>query len=702
MFRLRSKSEKNSAEDKAIMHALRNTQALIWFDLNGKILDANENYLALTGYRKDELVGQNQQVLLSADAESAAADRQIWEKLRKGETVTGNFARQTNNGREIWMAGSYSPVLGPDNQPNMVIQVATDISALQAHSAETERLLAAVSGSQAVIEFAPDGTIRTANELFMTTMGYSLADIVGKHHRTLMPKDLLGAQYDAFWEDLRSGKDQDGVFPRIDQSGNTIWLQATYCPIPGPDGQVCKVVKFARDITQDRLLSMDARGQLAAISRSQAVIEFSMDGTILKANDNFCSTLGYEPAEILGKHHSMFVRKEETDSASYQEFWETLRSGTFRAAEYCRVGKGGKEIWIQASYNPIFDETGKPVKVVKYATDVTPRKLAVEAVRAGLAQLAHGDLSVSLNQTFPIEYEQLREDLNTAAEKLRDTLLDVVSRVHTIQSQSDEISASSEDLSRRTEQQAATLEQTAAAIDEMNSSIKSASDGAEQASDVATTARRNAEASGRVVRDAVAAMDEIAEGSAKISRITSVIEEIAFQTNLLALNAGVEAARAGEAGRGFAVVASEVRALAQRSSEAAREIAELLTASGNQVNHGVALVNQAGEALGGIEKSVIEVQQRVADIATSSQEQSAGLNEINIAVNHLDQVTQQNASMFVQTSNSTTSLTRVADELAASTSVFILGAETHVSREHSQSSQLSELTVLSELQLRAS
>ena len=294
----------------------------------------------------------------------------------------------------------------------------------------------------------------------------------------------------------------------------------------------------------------------------------------------------------------------------------------------------------------------------------------IDALRSGLSQLSTGDLTVRIDKEFAAENDRVRLDFNLAVETLSDAFSAILDRSGSIQSEVTEISSAADDLSRRTEHQAATLEQTAAALAEITASVSSAAEGARRANDVVTSAQSNAEASGGVVQDAVAAMGEISESSNKISSIISVIDDIAFQTNLLALNAGVEAARAGDAGRGFAVVASEVRALAQRSSDAAREINALISASGEHVERGVTLVGDAGEALKQIVTSVSGISSHVADIAASAQEQSSGLAEINAAMNQLDQVTQQNAAMFEETTAASQSLSSAAEDLSSRVSRF--------------------------------
>ena len=297
----------------------------------------------------------------------------------------------------------------------------------------------------------------------------------------------------------------------------------------------------------------------------------------------------------------------------------------------------------------------------------------VAAVATGLARLAGGDLAYRIDADFPADSARLRIDFNDAMSKLQDTMRTVAASAATITSGTTEISAASNDLSRRTEQQAASLEETAAALDEITATVRRTAEGSKRARAVVGHARGNAEQSGRIVRQAVEAMSSIEKSSAQITQIIGVIDEIAFQTNLLALNAGVEAARAGDAGRGFAVVASEVRALAQRSADAAKEIKALILTSGRQVEDGVAFVGQTGEALARIVAEVTEIDGIVSEIAASAQEQASGLDEVNVALNQMDQVTQQNAAMVEEATAAGQSLAAETGELARLIARFEVG-----------------------------
>ena len=434
----------------------------------------------------------------------------------------------------------------------------------------------------------------------------------------------------------------------------------------------------------------ELEGRMAAIGRSQAVIEFNLDGTIISANENFLLTMGYGLDEIRGAHHRTFMEADEAASAEYA----ALNEGKFVARKFRRLAKGGREVWLQASYNPIFDPDGRAVRVIKLAVDITREEqeaMRAEAARLeaekgqtalvdmlaeSLTQLSAGDLTTRVDgQMSGVAHRRICEDYNSAVETLRKTLTQVVEAVRALHGGSDEISTASDDLSRRTEQQAASLEETAAALDEITATVRRSAEGARQASSAAAGARAEAQRSGEVVRNAMAAMDAIQKSSVQIGDIIGVIDEIAFQTNLLALNAGVEAARAGDSGRGFAVVASEVRSLAQRSAEAAKEIKTLISTSTGQVNAGVKLVDEAGAALSAIGLRVAEMDALVSEIAASALEQSTGLHQVNTAVNQMDQVTQQNAAMVEETTAAAANLKAEAGQLAALAAQFQTGAE---------------------------
>ena len=302
-------------------------------------------------------------------------------------------------------------------------------------------------------------------------------------------------------------------------------------------------------------------------------------------------------------------------------------------------------------------------------------KIVVGSIGAGLVRLAEGDLTFRLDTELPPAYEKLRIDLNAAMEQLQGVVCGIIANTGALRSGAGEVAQAAEDLSRRTEQQAASLEQTAAALEEITSTVKKTAEGSMRASLTISQTKADAEKSGEVVREAVRAMDNIEKSSWEIGQIIGVIDEIAFQTNLLALNAGVEAARAGDAGRGFAVVASEVRALAQRSARAAKEIKALISSSAEQVGFGVKFVGEAGRSLGRIVTQITEITDAVSEMANAAKEQASGLHEVSAGINLMDQVTQQNAAMVEQSTAACHSLAQQTDDLAGFTARFRISSE---------------------------
>ena len=441
--------------------------------------------------------------------------------------------------------------------------------------------------------------------------------------------------------------------------------------------------KLCKSLADEARLNEDIRGQMDAIGRVQAVVEYELDGTVRFANDNFLKSFGYSLDEIKGKHHSLFTEVTGTGNAEHRLLWEKLQRGEFEAGQYKRVGKGGREIWVEASYNPILDANGKPMKVVEYATDVTEKvqlsrqlQMAVQETQSTVKAAIEGDLTQRITtQGKTGEIESLCSGINSLLESMSVLIKQVKVAASEVQSDAEEIAKGNNNLSERTEEQASSLEETASSMDEMTSSVKQTADNAGQANQLAMAARQQAEKGGAVVGSAVKAMGGINEASKKIADIIGVIEEIAFQTNLLALNAAVEAARAGEQGRGFAVVATEVRNLAGRSATASKEIKTLIQDSVAKVEEGTRLVDESGRTLDEIVGAVKKVTDIVAEIAAASREQSSGIEQVNKAVMKMDDAKEQNAALVEQAALASRAIVEQAQTLNGMIARYQVGNE---------------------------
>ena len=536
---------------------------------------------------------------------------------------------------------------------------------------DAQATLTALNRSQAVIEFKPDGTIITANQNFLNALGYSLAEIQGKHHSMFVaPEEQDSAAYRSFWDALRHGEFQAAEFRRIAKGGREIWIEASYNPVLDAAGKPVKVVKFATEVTERKMRSLSDQSQIAAAHRSQAVIQFNLDGTIVSANQNFLGAMGYALEEIQGRHHSIFMPVDQRDSSEYRGFWQALNRGEFQAGEYKRIAKDGREVWILASYNPILDSTGKPRGVVKFATDITADKLK-KADLAGQIEAIEKSQAVI---EFAMDGTIIRANDNFL-NAMDYTLADIKGRHHSMFVENGErespayrefwaalnrgeyqagefkrvgrggkevyIQASynpildlngkpfkvvkyASDVTRQVlvrignERVRGMMESVAAGSEELNASVREISEAMSKSRDTAISAVEK-------VADADAQAHRLSEASQAMSGIVDLINNITGQINLLALNATIESARAGEAGRGFAVVASEVKSLAGQARQATDKIGTEIS-SLNGISDGVVV------ALTSIKQSINDLNEYVTSTAAAIEEQSTVTSEMSTSM----------------------------------------------------------------------
>ena len=803
------------AEFSALKSEINKARAIVELNDKGEISHVNENLCQSLKYAASELVGKHHRALLEAADTNKPEYEQFWSALRSGTSQVGTFKLTDKDGKVVWFQGYYAPVM-QGNQLRKVVAYLTDITADKLRNLTLQEEEHALNQSFGVMECDLQGHILECNNVFLAPLEFQRDEVIGKHVSILLKASTAHSdQYKQMWDKLKKGQNAKLEICRVSKSGKEYWFSSSYVPIQDANGQIAKVKVYSYCITEEKQRQIDLQGQISAINQTQGVIQFDMDGKVLDVNQNILNLTGYKREEVVGKHHSMFVSERFKNSQEYKDFWSKLNRGEADVGVYHRYDKQGKDIYLQASYNPIIGLDGKPEKVVKFATDITKAvladkeqkakareasmiKQALESSSNNLMVADNDGVITYMNPTtlslmreaadtfraiFPsfdpdkligqnfdlfhkspvhqrnllaslkgqhiaelpigqmffrltanplideqgerigsvVEWVNLTEekrlenemksvvenavdgDLSTrldanrakgsavktmeAINQLLDTFSDILLRVReageTINTAAHEISSGNNDLSSRTEQQASNLEETASSMEQLSSTVRQNAENARQANQMAEAASQVAIRGGDVVGNVVTTMSSINESARKIEDIISVIDGIAFQTNILALNAAVEAARAGEQGRGFAVVAGEVRNLAQRSASAAKEIKELITDSVSKTMEGTKLVESAGETMHEIVTSVQRVTDIMSEITAASAEQSSGINQVNDAVNHMDEVTQQNAALVEEAAAAAESLVEQASTLMDTVNQFKLrgvSQSSHVSR----------------------
>ncbi len=578
MLKLNRVLQRSHGDDAAVLGALNSSQAVIEFLPNGKIIKANQNFLDVMEYSLSEIEGKHHSIFVEKEEASKPAYQKFWRDLADGVFKSDQFCRVTKSGAEVWIQATYNPIKDHSGKVTKVIKFATDITADVEEKANNLGLISAIDKSQAVISFDTRGYILSANQNFLDAMGYELSEILGQHHSIFVDESYAQSQeYKNFWANLATGQFQSDQYQRLAKGGRDVWIQATYNPIFDAKGNVSKVVKFATDITASVKKSALYKGQINAIQRTMAVISFEVDGTIIEANENFLNTVGYRLDEVVGQQHRMFVESGYGKSTEYQQFWKDLASGKAKSDQFCRKTKDGDDVWIQATYNPVFGPDGKIMRVVKFATDITDNiKRRNNRIEVG---------------------EKVDQNLNDILASISAMNMDLASVV----------SASQQTYS--------TVETVAAAAEEFEASNREIAQSMEASNKEAHIAK---EKTTGIEKSA----SSLNENAMAMGSVISVISDIASQINLLALNATIESARAGEAGRGFAVVANEVKSLANQVADATEQISQ-------QIQGMQAVSDDVVTSLMDIARSIGNVEQGISQISSAVTQQVATTQDVS-------------------------------------------------------------------------
>ncbi len=686
--------------------AIGRSMAVIEFAMDGTILDANDRFLEAVGYSRSEIVGQHDQMFVDEATRRGAEYGEFWSRLRRGECISAEFKRFGKNGKEVWILASYNPILNASGVPLKVVKYATDITADKLKQANVQGQIAAIHRSQGVIEFDLDGNVLNANDNFLAVLGYRLEEVKGRHHSMFVPADFAAsAEYRRFWADLKTGTFASGEFKRVGKGGREIWIQASYNPVFDLNGAAFKVVKFASDITSQMQRNSDREGQLSAIHKAQAVIEFDLEGNVLDANENFLAVMGYRSDEIRGRHHSMFVAPDYAASAEYKKFWADLKTGTFVSAQFRRFGKGGREVWIQASYNPILDPNGRPYKVVKFATDITEAKRLEAEIAAGNAReranseslqqrvamildvvnaAAKGDLTRDVAVTGSDPIGRLAEGLDEFLKGLRQTIARIGESAGSLAASFKQLTGVSASMNQNAQQTSEQAGVVTAAVNHVNKCVQTVASASEQmAASIGEISKNTSQAAAvasnavRVAEQTTTTIQKLGQSSEEIGNVLKVITSIAQQTNLLALNATIEAARAGDAGKGFAVVANEVKELAKETAKATEDIRLRIDAirgdtakSVSSIGEISTIIDEINSAASIIAAAVEEQRSTTAEINRYISDAATGATEITASIGEVARAALNTTSGATETSNAASALSTMSTQLSGAIAQF--------------------------------
>ena len=656
-------SEQQKREIDARMKLVDEICIVSEVDLKGYITYVNDKHCEVSQYMRDELIGANQNIVRHPDMDKAVF-KEMWSTIGKGQIFRGVVKNKKKDGTPYYVDGAFAPVLGANGKPVKYLGIRYENTKITIEKQEFEGVFNAINTSFAYVEYDINGTIICANENFSTIFGYSLAELKGQHNKLLIQDSYFNSlEYTRHWSDLSHDISHNGRYNFVTKSGENIVLQSVYTPIKDEMGRITKIIQLATNITDAVKVEKETEALIKAINTNYAYIEFDSKGFVQSANDNFLSSMNYLAQETFGKHHRLFVDNDFSKTSDYQMFWSELEMGIPQNDLYKRISKNGDVKWLQAVYSPIKDETGKVIKVVKIATDVTEEtslalntKNAAEEANRVLTSISNGDLTTKYSIETQGDLKKMGESLNKTIDVLSDLITRVITGADNIVSASLQMNTSAQQLSSGANGQASSVEEISSSMEQMAANIQQNTSNSRQTEKISTAAANDILESKETVLETENSMKLIA------SKI-SIIGEISRQTNLLALNAAVEAARAGEHGRGFAVVAAEVRKLAERSQLAATEIDEVSLKS-------VTISQNSGQKLSEVVPHIQQTSELVQEITASSIEQSAGAEQINSAIQHLNKVVQDNAATAEEMAAGAEELNSQAEELQSAVAFF--------------------------------
>jgi len=603
-----------AGEAKTKLEAIGRFMAIIEFTPQGIITDANLSFQKTMGYGLQEIVGKHHRMFAPPGVADTDAYAEFWRDLARGIESQGEVERRGKGGRVVWLSASYVPVRNSAGIVSSVVKICHEITARKNDDLRNCAILDAIDATSLRIEFLPDGTIMDANEAFLTATGYSMDEIRGRPHRTfVIPGSDDDDNYEIFWRELAQNNSKSGTFKRQNKAGDLVWLQASYTPVLNSEGRVERVIKFATDQTAQMTRSAENDAQVKAIDRSQAVIEFDLDSTIITANENFLSAMGYHLDEIVGRKHEIFMPAEDVGTAAYQQHWDDLRAGVTQQGEFKRINKAGENVFINAVYDLVLDTDGNPSKVIKIARNITDRvKQRHKVQRIGR------EVSSSV-----LDIQKQASEVNDRTQAASAASIQVNHVVQAVASAADEYGASAQEIARA-------LANSLQSVDRVTQ----------------TTAETDN------------ATQQLVDAAEQMNGILSVIEGIAEQINLLSLNATIEAARAGEAGRGFAVVATEVKNLsgqvAESTGQIAKEISSLQGLAGDFVQRlsGISSeLNEINQNMSSVSSAVEEQSATSREITSNIQQAASGVGEVNESLSMIAQAVEESSRLASDTKN---------------------------------------------------